>query len=92
MPVDPRIQAALDAPLKGRRSLPKPVRPPRGYAAAPGTGPLGKTCDDCRACIPTGCDKRNWICKRAPQGPLGPLFIRRATHACARFEAQSDAG
>ncbi len=91
MPVDPRIQAALNAPLKGKPSLAhtgpaKPPRGPRGYAAAPGSGPSGKTCFYCRFAVPTSSTERNHICSRAKKGPLGPLFIRLATSACAVFE------
>lgn len=49
MPVDPRLQAALDAPFYGQhrfRAM-RGTTVARGYAGAPGTGPAGETCSTC---------------------------------------------
>lgn len=53
MAVDPRIQAALDAPLRhSAGTLGKKVAAgTRGYAATPGTGPAGETCGSCKHLI-----------------------------------------
>lgn len=51
MPIDPRIQLALDMPLTERPSI-RLVSGKRkrksGYAAQPGTGPEGEKCKTCR--------------------------------------------
>jgi hypothetical protein len=50
MPVDPRIQALLDAPLtaaSARAADRMRKGGPRGYAAPPGSGPAGKSCRQC---------------------------------------------
>lgn len=69
------------------RRASQPPRGPRGYAAAPGSGPAGWTCGQCRACVPAGRGLRRAACARAPIGSTGTLFIDRASAACARFEA-----
>jgi hypothetical protein len=86
MPIDPRIQAALDAPLQAKRKLTFRTKP--GYVAAPGTGPIGETCYTCRNCTPLGCDHREWVC-----GPAGDntLIIDRSTKACSRWERSTRA-
>ena len=86
MPIDPRIQAALDRPLNGKRTL--RFRMVRGYVAAPGTGPIGETCHTCRHAEPLGCDRREWIC-----GAVGDhtLKIDRSTKACSRWERSKHA-
>ena len=51
MPVDPRIQAALDAPLRqgaNQSALPRhKTWRDRGYFMAPGSGPLNEKCLGC---------------------------------------------
>lgn len=52
MPIDPRIQAAIDAPLRhgasiGELPTAKSWRS-RGYFAAPGGGPINETCGSCK--------------------------------------------
>jgi hypothetical protein len=52
MTVDPRIQAALDAPMKGASlDLVRPTAAElwmkKGFAAQPGSGPKGETCGTC---------------------------------------------
>lgn len=61
MPIDPRVQAALDAPMRGTANVPK-FRKKNGYARAPGTGPLGETCGSCARARPHDCSKRYWKC------------------------------
>lgn len=52
MPVDPRIQAALNAPLRHGASVAKLPQVKtwhsRGYAFAPGGGPPKETCGSCK--------------------------------------------
>lgn len=91
MPVDPRIQAAIDAPLKGKPNAPlwsANKRTPKGYGGVPGTGPADKKCNDCMACAPTGCDKRNWVCQRPQRDWERGTFIHRFSPACRKFEAR----
>lgn len=51
MPIDPKLQMALDLPLKDKPSI-RMVSGKRkrkgGYAALPGTGPQGEKCKTCR--------------------------------------------
>lgn len=53
MPVDPKIQFALDMPLQGKASIwqvqgKRRSKPKGGYAAPPGSGPEGEFCKTCR--------------------------------------------
>jgi len=90
MALDPRIEAALNAPLRAGASADSIVAPrarvPKGYGGIPGTGPIGKSCSDCRACEPTGSDYRDWICARPRRAWERGTFISRHTKACASFE------
>lgn len=93
MALDPRIEAALDAPLRDGASADRIVarggRVPKGYGGLPGTGPIGATCAGCRNCHPTGCDYRNWFCDRPRHAWHRGTFINRHTNACARYETRS---
>ncbi len=84
MPVDPRIQAALDAPLTTATDL--RFRPVKGYVQPPGTGPLGEFCQGCRHAHPTGSDYRTWFCNLVRDLPR--TTIRLDTKACGRWEAR----
>ncbi len=86
MPVDPRLQAALDAPMKPGGNAPR-FRSVPGYAGAPGAGPIGETCKSCRHCHPTGSDYRDWFCKLAGY-QLG-RHIERHKPACHRWDASN---
>jgi hypothetical protein len=90
MPLDPRIEAALKAPLRSGASAhaiaPAQARVPKGYGGIPGTGPIGETCASCRFCHPTGSDYRDWFCDRPRHAWHRGTFINRHTKACARFE------
>lgn len=87
MPVDPRIQAALDAPLRGSRNLPK-VKPKKGYARAPGSGPEGETCHSCRY-IGSVRGNEYAACCRMAKGPFGvDIYISPNSPACAIWEAR----
>jgi hypothetical protein len=51
MPIDPKLQMALDMPLKDKPSIrifSEKRKRKGGYAALPGTGPEGEKCKTCR--------------------------------------------
>ena len=81
MPVDPRIQAMLDAPL----TTPTDLRfaPLRGHVQPPGTGPVGETCGSCRHRHPSGSDYRTWFCNLDASRPRVPIAHHEA--ACGRW-------
>lgn len=83
MPVDPRIQAALNAPLKGSANLPKFKVGGKAYPKAPGTGPAGETCRSCANATPHDCSRRYWKCGLVnwTKGPA--TDIRLKSPACA---------
>lgn len=66
---------------------------PRGYAAAPGTGPAGETCRTCaHSCLNAGNSKNYWKCgllkfawTRSPR-----TDIRLKSHACLHWEQHTD--
>ena len=89
MSVDPRILAALNAPLrKGLNAVVLP-RKPAGYAAHPETGPAGETCRSCHHSHPVESPggSRFWKCRlvQVTHGP-GP-DIRLKSPACRKWEA-----
>lgn len=85
MPVDPRIQRILDAPL----TTPTDLRfdPLAGHVQPPGTGPYGETCRSCRHRTPTSCDYRTWYCDLVPldRADRG-VAIALAEEACGRWQ------
>jgi len=93
VPIDPRIQAALDAPLRGRPNTPK-MKAKRGYAFPPGTGPHGETCRTCRHARPHDCSYRYWKCDRVVRKldgyvdyePGSPTNIVLGSPACRGWE------
>lgn len=84
MPIDPRIQKALDAPLTTPTDL--RFKPMRGHAMPPGTGPVGETCGSCRHRHPTGSDYREWVCNLDRSNPRVP--ISSLEQACGRWEVR----
>lgn len=94
MPVDPRIQALLDAPMTARRAkVVDRIRKggPRGYAAMPGTGPVGQTCRQCVHKISVwGGTKRFQKCALYPNRTNGVASdIRVNSLACSLFEPKA---
>lgn len=88
MPVDPRIQAALDAPHGARPHVAK-VKRSEGYAAAPGTGPFGETCRTCRHLCGVRGNEYASACAIGKKGPYGArLYISPTAAACRLFEAR----
>ena len=108
MSVDPRIQAALDAPLRHGQTLrlAKDLQrelfgglPPatgkyaaRGYAAAPGTGPLGETCRTCKHCFDSGAHSHRIFYKcglSRCQSRTKNGDVSTRSPACAKWEAKA---
>lgn len=91
MPVDPRIQAALDAPYAGQASsfLPRVRKRRTGFAAMPGTGPEGETCATCAHCYFVEPNvKRFYKCRLTKLTYGAASDIKKRSPACARWEAQ----
>ena len=93
MPLDPRIQAALDAPLAGGSTLRdhglvQRTRN-RGYAATPGTGPEGETCRSCEhSYFVQPSIKRFYKCRltKFTNGKASDIKVK--SPACRRWEAK----
>lgn len=89
MPVDPRIQAAIDAPHGAGRDLVASVRLKKGYAAAPGSGPAGETCRSCRHIGGVRGNEYSSQCRIAKRGSFGiAIFISPTSPACNRWDAR----
>lgn len=93
MPVDPRIQAALDAPLShgasiGGLGLGTCVRRRRrGYAAVPGTGPEGETCRTCKHIYFVQPNvKRFYKCRLTPLTRGSASDIKVKSPACSQWK------
>lgn len=101
MTVDPKLQALMDAPLRGASTL-RHVRPrgkhspepkPAGYADIPGTGPAGKRCCDCKFDVAQSSGKRSWHKCRLMQdqwtgGRRTDILAR--SPACRHFKDTTD--
>jgi len=72
MPVDPRILAAMNAPLRGGPST----------RQLHGLRPTDHTCGSCRHRQPTGSDFREWACARGERS--GP--ISHVARSCKKWE------
>lgn len=91
MPVDPRIQRILDAPLTSPTDL--RFKPLKGHVQSPGTGPLGEFCRSCQHREPTDCTYRVWICSVVPRDRADwGVPIALAEQACGRWQASLRAG
>lgn len=89
MAVDPRLQAAIDAPHGAGRALADRVKPKRGYAAAPGSGPSAETCGSCRHIKGVTRNEYASACDIAKRGSFGvAIFISPTSPACCRWEAR----
>lgn len=90
MAVDPRLQAAIDAPFGKRRNLLASIRPKKGYAAAPGSGPADETCRTCRHICGVARNEYASGCGIAKKGSFGVrIYISPSSPACSRFEARA---
>ena len=89
MAVDPRLQAAMDAPHGAGRDLVDRLKPKRGYAAAPGTGPARETCRSCQHISGVKGNSYASACGIAKRGSFGvAIFISPTSPACRRWEAR----
>ncbi|PAL25506.1 hypothetical protein CD928_03260 [Sphingopyxis sp. GW247-27LB] len=85
MPVDPRIQRMLDAPLTTPTDL--RFEPLKGHVQPPATGPIGEHCRSCRHREPTDCTYRVWICSAVPRDRADRgVAIALAEDACGRWQ------
>jgi hypothetical protein len=98
MTVDPRILAALEAPLKDGptglqfrcRSKNGKLRPLRGYAAAPGSGPDGETCRSCKHRFQHMGGKKSFTkCRLGNPTASKATDIKQKSPACSRWEARA---
>ena len=89
MPVDPRILAALNAPLKGPRAAFKSSgrKPVSGYPTPPGTGPAGETCGSCAHILRRQYAKTYIKCARTETHGAA-TDIRVGSPACSCWEAR----
>lgn len=91
MPVDPRIQAALDAPLREQVARFKPKRGPArksGYPLPPGTGPAGQTCGSCANLVRRAFAKTYLKCRFTAAGGAA-TDVRAKSPACSAWEARA---
>ena len=89
MPVDPRLLAAANAPHGAGRDLVSSLKPKRGYAAAPGTGPARETCASCRHITGVKGNEFASACGAAKRGSFGvAIYIASSSPACRRWEAR----
>lgn len=89
MPVDPRIQVALQGAHGTRPEIYRPKRF-EGYAAAPGTGPFGETCRSCRHICGVRGNEYSSACSIGKRGPYGNLlYISPGAEACRLWEPRT---
>lgn len=74
-------------PAEGNRRVRSPK--PKGYAAAPGSGPAGKTCRDCvHYCVRTGGKFRKCALLQRVWTKGAGTDIRARSPACKMYEAE----
>ena len=93
MPVDPRILAALNAPLKhgaNAATLPKHKSwKDRGYFAEPGSGPINETCGSCDSILKLTVGRKEVSkCARTRQTRSARSDISSRSPACDGFVAR----
>lgn len=91
MPVDSRIQAALEAPLRDKPNLVVLPQVRGGYAARPGTGPESETCRTCKHSCPleVSSGHRFWKCVIGKGLTYSETSdIRLKSPACRKWEAR----
>lgn len=87
MPIEPRLQAALDAPHGAGRDLIQTIRQKRGYAAPSGSGPAGETCQTCRNIGGVKGNEYASCCRIAKKGSFGvAIYISPTAEACRSWE------
>lgn len=89
MPVDPRLIAAMNAPLRAGGTAPRYTNK-AGYFMPPGTGPIGKTCGDCTALMAVQVSPvcKVFKCRKARETSGKRNDIVKKSPACAGFAAQ----
>lgn len=92
MVVDPRILAALDAPLHGTPSA-RPFKAKggqgakSGYAATPGTGPDGESCGSCAHLVRNRPGNKIYLkCGLINWSRGAATDIKSRSPACSRWE------
>lgn len=89
MAVDPRLLAAMDAPHGAGRNLVSQLKPKRGYAAPPGTGPAREACRTCRHITGVKGNEYASACAIAKKGSFGvAIYISPTSPACRRWESR----
>lgn len=86
-PVDTPTEVDLSAPSPKR----KPTKP-NGYAAEPGTGPQGETCQSCKYIARKDCANtylKCWLRRKQWTGGTG-TDIRAKSPACRFWEKRED--
>ncbi len=89
MVVDPRLIAAMNAPLKSGSNIPRYTNK-AGYFMPPGTGPIGKTCGDCTALMAVQVSPvcKVFKCRKARETSGKRNDIVKKSPACGGFVAQ----
>lgn len=90
MAIDPRLQAALNAPHGAKRDFLKAIKPKKGYAAPVGSGPADETCHSCRNIGGVKGNEYASQCRIAKRGNFGlAIYISTSSPACSRWEPKS---
>lgn len=91
MVVDPRLQAAVNAPHGAARRMLSSIKPKRGYASFPGSGPFGETCHSCGHIGGVKGNEYASQCRIAGRGAFGVVFfISPKSPACSRWQPKAD--
>jgi len=94
MPVDPRIQAALDAPLRAQSQHFAPARATaaaKGYFTRPGSGPEGETCRSCANVVAHHYSRTFYKCALVTPTHGAATDIRLRWPACSGWRARDEA-
>ncbi|RIA44075.1 hypothetical protein DFR49_2312 [Hephaestia caeni] len=86
MPVDPRIQAALNAPLRAQAARFGAPRGKRrnGYPTLPGSGPAGETCGSCMRLVRREFARTYFKCALTETGGAA-TDIKKSSPACSSW-------
>ena len=89
MVVDPRLIAAMNAPLRAGGTAPRYTNK-AGYFMPPGTGPIGKTCGDCAEirAVHVSAVCKVFKCSKARETSGKRTDIVKKSPACGGFVAQ----
>ncbi len=88
----PDLPLTKEGMLERKRARRRASEVPRGYYAAPGTGPDGQTCKSCRHAVAVEYSKKYWKCEKARShwtgGPRTDIRLR--SPACVGWEAKEE--